>query len=397
MKILLIAGDAALEAELAACFAGSWSAAAIHSMREPRKGIESARDLEPALAILPLTTDLVRLGDLRRELAAVSPRTAVAAAYDPQTLDAAAIGPLLIEVFRTGFCDVLRRPLSSADVRQLVARLASAASPPALRLGHVACFISNKGGVGKSTLAINTACGLALKYPGEVLLIDAALQMGVCGSMLDLKPTTTIMDALRERDRLDATLLRQLTTPHSSGLDLLAAPASVVDAAEIDDEAMTRVLNVARRAYRYVIVDTFPLLDRVVVAILDLSDRLYLVVENVVPTLIGARSMIGLLGELGVATDRLRLVLNRYSTRGGSLKPHEVAMELGVPVAHVIPWHTAAIVAANTGVPYMLRRSWFGPSSATARLVDDLASVSSARNGRAPRGAIADSTLRGEA
>ena len=46
-----------------------------------------------------------------------------------------------------------------------------------------------------------------------------------------------------------------------------------------------RVLLMARRTYDYVIIDTFPMFDRTVMTILDLCDRSYIVVENVVPTL----------------------------------------------------------------------------------------------------------------
>ena len=73
--------------------------------------------------------------------------------------------------------------------------------------------------------------------PEKVLLIDASLQMGVCASMLDLKPATTMTDAYHERDRLDETLLRQLATPHDCGLHLLAAPADAVEAAYIDERS----------------------------------------------------------------------------------------------------------------------------------------------------------------
>ena len=74
-----------------------------------------------------------------------------------------------------------------------------------------ASFLSNKGGVGKSTLAVNVATALALKHPDDVLLIDTSLQIGSCAMLLDIKPTTSIVDAVRERDRLDETLLRHLT------------------------------------------------------------------------------------------------------------------------------------------------------------------------------------------
>ena len=116
--------------------------------------------------------------------------------------------------------------------------------------------------------------------------------MGVCATMLDLKPVTTMTDAYHERDRLDETLLRQLATPHASGLHLLAAPADAVEAAYIDDEVMSRILTLARRTYDYVIVDSFPMLDRVMMAVLDLSDQAYIVLESVVPTVLGGAKLL---------------------------------------------------------------------------------------------------------
>ena len=62
-------------------------------------------------------------------------------------------------------------------------------------------------------------------------------------AMLDLKPATSLTDAFRERDRLDETLLRQLAVPHSCGLHLLAAPPDAVEAAQVSDEVIARVLT----------------------------------------------------------------------------------------------------------------------------------------------------------
>ena len=112
--------------------------------------------------------------------------------------------------------------------------------------------------------------------------------MGGCAAMLDLSPTLTLTDAAGERDRLDDLLIRQLATPHCSGLHLLAAPADAVEGAEVDDDLISRVLTLSRRAYDYVVVDTFPIFDSVVMSVVDSSDLAYIVLENVVPTLLGA-------------------------------------------------------------------------------------------------------------
>ncbi len=117
--------------------------------------------------------------------------------------------------------------------------------------------------------------------------------------MLDLSPTLTLTDAARERDRLDDLLIRQLATPHRSGLHLLAAPADAVEGAEVDDDLISRVLTLSRRAYDYVIVDTFPIFDSVVMSVVDSSDLVYIVLENVVPTLLGATKLLSLLEKIG--------------------------------------------------------------------------------------------------
>ncbi len=61
-------------------------------------------------------------------------------------------------------------------------------------LGRVVSFISNKGGVGKSTLATNAAVAIARRGKQSVLLIDGSIQMGVAAALLDLQPTATLTD-----------------------------------------------------------------------------------------------------------------------------------------------------------------------------------------------------------
>ncbi len=80
--------------------------------------------------------------------------------------------------------DFLRRPLSRMDLGQLLHRFHhKPAAPAPLRSGRIVSFLSNKGGVGKSTVSLNVACGLARRHPEQVLLVDASLQMGVAACL----------------------------------------------------------------------------------------------------------------------------------------------------------------------------------------------------------------------
>jgi pilus assembly protein CpaE len=361
----------------------------IHYVDDYRRGVEAARSRHPALVLVEMTSDVRLLQSFAEEMAAAAPGTAVAAVFDanifgPDVSESA----IIIEAIRAGVQDFLRRPISSIDLEQLIGRLVRRSILAPRRLGKTTFFLGNKGGVGKSTIAVNVACGLATRYPENVLLIDASLQMGVCATMLDLKPVTTMTDAYHERDRIDETLLRQLATPHASGLHLLAAPADAVEAAYIDDEVISRILTLARRTYDHVIVDSFPMLDRVMMAVLDLSDQAYIVLESVVPTLLGGAKLLKLLDELGVSSERIRVVLNRYMNFAGNLKPSDVARLLGRPVDHVIPYKKGVVISANLGRPYILRAGRaFGYGRAVTRLIDEVADVSLIlRNGRTPIG-----------
>jgi pilus assembly protein CpaE len=136
---------------------------------------------------------------------------------------------------------------------------------------------------------------------------------------------------------------------------------------------MSRILTLARHTYDFVVVDTFPMLDRVIVAVLDLSDRAYVVLENVVPTLLGAVKLVEVLRGLGLSKERQRIVLNRYTTLPGSVNPADVASRLGHAVDHVVPFDKRIVIAANTGEPYVLRPSrFFGCGRHLLRLVDDI-------------------------
>jgi pilus assembly protein CpaE len=381
-NLLVISPDTKLHDELRAALHALGDRAPVpHFVAESRAGCEAARSRQPEVVLVEMGRDLAALKALAAEIHAGAPRALLVAAMRPELTAGDSEGAVLIEVLRCGVKDFLRRPVSTTELDLLLARAQDQGPPQAARQAAVVSFVSNKGGVGKSTLAVNSAVVLARRNPGRVLLIDASLQLGVAASMLDLRPAATLTDAVRERTRLDESFLRRLATPHESGLHLLAAPHSAIDAAEVDDESISHVITLARRSYDFVIVDTFPLLDRVVVAILDLSERTYLVMENVVPTLLGAAKLVELLGGLGFPAERQRIVLNRYAVVSGGLAPLDVANRLGRPVDFVLPYDKRVVVAANIGRPYGQSPSrWWGFGPPLVAVAADIEAMQAAKS-----------------
>lgn len=373
--ILIVSPDARLAPEIqAGCGGLSSCSPVLRTVPDFPLAVEATRNWRPQIAIIEFVGDMLTLRTIAEELRAASPETMLVCAFRPDVFPPdVAESAVLIEALRCGIADFIRRPVSSADLAQLFDRLATSGEVRSRTVGKLISFISNKGGVGKSTLSVNTAVALAKQYRDRVLLVDASLQMGLCAPMLDIRPQHSLLDAARQRSRLDETLLRQLTTAHPSGLDVLAAPPSALEAGELDDEVMSRVLTIARRTYDCVIVDTFPLLDRVVMAILDLSDRSYIVLDNSVPTVLSGVKFLELLRGMDYPPARQEIVLNRFMRGWGNPSARDVAERLQRNVNHVIPFDRKVQTAANLGEPFVTRAGyWSSSGGAMRRLAEEI-------------------------
>ena len=91
--------------------------------------------------------------------------------------------------------------------------------------------------------------------------------------------------------------------------------------------------------------------DRVVVAALDLSDRTFIVVENVVPTLLGAVGLLDVLKRIGFPEERQSIIVNRQQRITGGLSLADVAQRFGRQIDFVLPFEKRVMVAANSGEP----------------------------------------------
>ena len=377
LRVLIVGGDIALEEEFRSALSRVPDRqGTLYFVDNYRDAVDVARRRQPHLIVVEIDRSASEIAALAKDLQAQVPESVIAGAFTPDHLEhGQSEGATIIELLRAQVRDFLRRPLSTTELRAVLDRLFSRLPgvAPAAQ-GRVAAFISNKGGVGKSMLAVNVACALALRRPDEVLLIDTSLQVGTCSMLLDLKPTTSIVDAIRERDRLDKTLLRHLTLRHDSGLRLLAAPTDALEGAEVDDEAVSRVVNMARRSFSFVIIDTFPLLDSVLMAILDVADVAFIVTQGLAPAVAGIARLLPVLEGLGLPPSRQRLVLNyNYKPFLGNLQPSDIANRLERTVDYVVPYERGVLTSMNTGSPHILHtRRWDRFGRTIKRLAEDL-------------------------
>jgi pilus assembly protein CpaE len=219
--------------------------------------------------------------------------------------------------------------------------------------GRIVTVFSAKGGCGKTTLATNMAAVLADRGRREVALVDLDLAFGDVAIALQLFPAHTIADAVPLGENLDFGALQSLLTPHSPGLTTLVAPVEPGTAEGIPARLVSRILEVLRDHFDYVIVDTPPAFDDHVLTAFDLSDVVALIATLDIPALKNLKLTLETMDLLNYPRDRWRIVLNRADSKVG-LAIHEVEKSLRTPTAGQIPSSRDVPAAINRGVPIVL-------------------------------------------
>jgi pilus assembly protein CpaE len=253
-----------------------------------------------------------------------------------------------------------------ARIKALLSRSGGGAKPKAgaeqPTLGRLCSFYGAKGGVGTTTMAINSAIALATRVRRRVALFDANLQFGDERVFLDLGlDASSIVNAISEPD-LDGELLKRLMVPHRSGIELLLAPPNpeqadiVVERQRTHPGSLANVLSLLRKAYDYTIVDTGRTIDDFTLQLFDESDVIFVVMTADLSCLKNVRLVLETMDSLGFARDKVQLVLNRSNAYTG-INVDNAESALGRKIDYqVINEYRGAISALNSGEPFMSSR-----------------------------------------
>lgn len=261
------------------------------------------------------------------------------------------VGPVDAEAFRralaAGAEEYVREEAWEAELPAVFERLLAARQPE--RHPVVAVF-SPKGGVGKSTIASNLACAAAERIGEGVALVDLDLQFGDLSTLLGVEPRATVADVVRLPTLTFDGVQRMLAPIDKTDVQLLASPVNPLEAEEVEPEQAVALLEVLRRRFQAVIVDTALGYTDVNVAALDVADLILLVLT---PDVVTVRSVVRTLDLFDQGfqypREKIRLLVNRD---GSGLSRQEIEEALGRPIDFGVPSDGAwPVRAANEGVP----------------------------------------------
>jgi pilus assembly protein CpaE len=156
-------------------------------------------------------------------------------------------------------------------------------------------------------------------------------------------------------DDLDAETVDEILIKHeASGVRILAAPQKPEMAENVTAEQFTKVLTYLRNLYPYVILDTCPILNDIILSAIDVCDVIVLVTTQEIPSIKNVRLFLDLVHTMGIGRERIVFTMNRFDKRI-AITPERVGENLKQEVAAVIPLDERVVIpAVNRGVPFML-------------------------------------------
>lgn len=332
--------------------------------------LESVENLQPDVLIMNLGAGDSDVLNLAERVIQHRPRTFVillAQTLDLETMkQASAVGAHNVVEFpesQKEFSDYIKRVYGNET-----ARLEAMSDKGNVAwASKVIAVYGAKGGLGKTTIAVNLAVALAAQHK-KVALVDLDLQFGDVHIFLDIDPKETIAELVQEVYAPNIDSVRSYMTVHSSGVNVLCAPKSPEYAEIVSEDRVQSLLSLLRTYYDYVIIDTASNFSDVTMAAIEAASTVLFVTGLDISILKNSKLSMSILQSLQ-QRDKVRVVINR-AVEINTISIADVQRIISAPIISRIPSdYMLAVSSLNRGVPFVTG----APNSKLSLAIGDIA------------------------
>lgn len=310
-------------------------------------------DLYNTLSALPKSLLIVDMQDnslagFIANVASDCPNCKIVAVSENPTVD------FIIKVMRAGAKEVISSPVIKTEFFDVLKRISGQLNGEFQKVNkcRMITVFSNKGGIGKTSVASNLALELAKTTKENVALIDLNFQLGDITTFMDLKPSFNISYMLKNLDKINKDfLLNTLEKYKNTSLYVLADPPYFKQADDISTKQVAKLFEILKESFSYIVVDTDASFDGKTITALDNSDLLFLVTCINLPALRNCQRCLDLFEKLGYSDEKVQIVVNRYM-ENDEIKAEDAESVLNKEIYWKIPNNYFTMMAAiNKGVP----------------------------------------------
>ena len=378
IRVLILDGSADDREELTRALRGEADVEVIGGAADAAAATDAAQRNRPDVIILAADLPGVETTKLTQDLSAAAPTAAIIVGSTQADANA------MRQAMRAGAQDFLSKPYKIdeliASIRQvyesnvqrrtlLVEAAANAPVEDRDANGKIVCMFSPKGGVGRTTVAVNLAIALRQITGQRVAIADCNLQFGDVGIVMNCGTNKTIADLIPTVSDLSPQVLDSVLVQHDSGVRVLLAPTRPEVAELFHPEHVKQILQALRRTHEYVVVDTWTTFQEVILGIFDVSSEIILLTTLDMPAIKNIRVFLDVCDAIQYPKERVILVINRADSSGGlSIEDIESSVQHKVS-ATLVSAGSLVTASINRGVPFIMT----DPNSQISQNIMDLA------------------------
>jgi MinD-like ATPase involved in chromosome partitioning or flagellar assembly len=210
-------------------------------------------------------------------------------------------------------------------------------------MSNVIAFVSIKGGVGKTTLALEVATSLVNNFEKKVLLVDANFSAPNLGLYLDLTNDLSLHDAF------DGTPLHN-TIYEAHGVDIV--PASMYHHKKVDTKKLKTLLNKFKKRYDYIILDSSPNFEELR-PVIQTADKIFIVTSPDHVTLETSMKAAHLAKEENTPVEGI--IINKIRTPRHEYNLNQIETYTEIPVIARIQDHRKMAAALHNRTPMIIQ------------------------------------------
>jgi pilus assembly protein CpaE len=215
---------------------------------------------------------------------------------------------------------------------------------------EIIAVFGSKGGVGKTTIAVNLATALS-EMGKRTALLDFDLQFGDASIFLDLENKQGISELVQEGS-ITRELIRSYLLLHKTGLSLLSSSDRPEYAEMVQSSHGESIISGIAKGYDFVFIDLSTQMNDLSLMALEKADKILHVINPDISTLRNAKKTLELMKALKL-DHKMQVVLNKENS--SSITAKEISALMNMQFLAKIPVENKhAVASLNRGIPVVI-------------------------------------------
>jgi septum site-determining protein MinD len=227
-------------------------------------------------------------------------------------------------------------------------------------------IISIKGGVGKTSCAVNLAAALSYEFEKKVLALDANYSAPNLGIHLGItNPGITLNEVIRKNLHISHAVNKYTENLH-------VVPCSIIGR-KVNPFELREKIRAVKDDYDSIVIDSSPSLNHEMISTIAAADRLFVVTTPDYPTL--SCTLHAIKAATRKRTRISGIILNKVRNKRFELSLEDIEHACNVPVVAIIPEDVAMLESLAMTKPVVLHKPKSGASISYKKLAAAIADM----------------------